>query len=170
MNIINVGDPRTISLLAGQTISVTTTGTITATCVSGLGLTAGATIGSIHGSTVFGSYSADGVIKLTATDRDGAYEVNTDTSAQIKSVAGTAGLAVLDSGSGLDFGSTPIAPLHTFPAFDSTAITTAAQYYANIDAWAAALPQVTKTDLGVSSDGLAANNVITLRFSCAITC
>ena len=159
MNIINVGDPRTISLTAGQTISVTTTGTITATCVSGLGLTAGATIGSIHGSTVFGSYSADGVIKLTATDRDGAYEVNTDTSAQIKSVAGTAGLAVLDSGSGLDFGSTPIAPLHTFPAFDSTAITTAAQYYANIDAWAAALPQVTKTDLGVSSDGLAANHL-----------
>ena len=74
MNIINVGDPRTISLLAGQTISVTTTGTITATCVSGLGLTAGATIGSIHGSTVFGSYSADGVIKLTATNRDGAQE------------------------------------------------------------------------------------------------
>lgn len=97
MNIINVGDPRTISLLAGQTISVTTTGTITATCVSGLGLTAGATIGSIHGSTVFGSYSADGVIKLTATNRDGAYELNTDTSAQIKSVAGTAGVGVLDT-------------------------------------------------------------------------
>ena len=76
------------------------------------------------------------------------------------------GLDVLDAGSrgvvlgsGLDFGATPIAPLHTFDAFDSTAITTAAQYYANIDAWAAALPQVTKTDLGVSSDGLAANHL-----------
>ena len=99
MNIINVGDPRTISLLAGQTISVTTTGTITATCVSGLGLTAGATIGSIHGSTVFGSYSADGVIKLTATNRDGAYELNTDTTATIKSVTGTTGQPVLDAGS-----------------------------------------------------------------------
>lgn len=99
MNIINVGDPRTIRLLAGQTISVTTTGTITATCVSGLGLTAGATIGSIHGSTVFGSYSADGVIKLTATNRDGAYELNTDTTETIKSVTGTTGLDVLDAGS-----------------------------------------------------------------------
>lgn len=99
MNIINVGDPRTISLLAGQTISVTTTGTITATCVSGLGLTAGATIGSIHGSTVFGSYSADGVIKLTATNRDGAYELNTDTTETIKSVTGATGLDVLDAGS-----------------------------------------------------------------------
>ena len=75
MNIINVGDPRTISLLAGQTISVTTTGTITATCVSGLGLTAGSTIGRIHGSTVFGPYTVDGVLQLTATDRDGAYEL-----------------------------------------------------------------------------------------------
>ena len=76
------------------------------------------------------------------------------------------GLDVLDAGSrevvlgsGLDFGATPIAPLHTFDAFDSTAITTAAQYYADIDAWAADLPQVTKTDLGVSSDGLAANHL-----------
>ena len=121
MNIINVGDPRTISLLAGQTISVTTTGTITATCVSGLGLTAGATIGSIHGSTVFGSYSADGVIKLTATNRDGAYELNTDTSAAIKSVTGPTGLDVLDAGSrgvakksGLSFasGKGPTAVLH----------------------------------------------------------
>lgn len=99
MNIINVGDPRTIILLAGQTISVTTTGTITATCVSGLGLTAGATIGSIHGSTVFGSYSADGVIKLTAANRDGAYELNTDTSAAIKSVTATTGLAAFDAAS-----------------------------------------------------------------------
>ena len=121
MNIINVGDPRTISLLAGQTISVTTTGTITATCVSGLGLTAGATIGSIHGSTVFGSYSADGVIKLTATNRDGAYELNTDTTETIKSVTGTTGLDVLDAGSrsaakasGLSFtnGKGPTAVLH----------------------------------------------------------
>ena len=97
MNIINVGDPKTISLLAWQTVSVTTTGTITATCVSGLGLTAGATIGSIHGSTVFGSYPADGVIKLTATNRDGAYELNTDTTATIKSLTGVAGIDALDA-------------------------------------------------------------------------
>lgn len=62
-------------------------------------------------------------------------------------------------GSGLDFGAVPIAPVYTLPAFDSTAITTASQYYADIDAWAAGLTQVTKTDLGVSSDGLAANHL-----------
>lgn len=88
MNIINVGDPKTISLLAGQTVSVTTTGTITARCVSGLGLIAGATIGSIHGSTVFGPYSADGVIQLTATDRNGAYELVTDGSSVNTNAAG----------------------------------------------------------------------------------
>ena len=99
MNIINVGDPKTISLLAGQTVSVTTTGTITAECVSGLGLTAGATIGSAHGSKVFGAFTADGVIKLTATVRDGAYEVNIDTSVVMESVADIYGNQVFDPAS-----------------------------------------------------------------------
>ncbi|MBP7484200.1 MAG: hypothetical protein KA781_02730, partial [Aquabacterium sp.] len=112
------------------------------------------TISIPAGSTVFAeAVGAD----ATYTVDDGVISYATDP---------ITGLDVLDAGSqgvvlgsGLDFGATPIAPLHTFDAFDSTAITTASQYYANIDAWAAALPQVTKTDLGVSSDGLAANHL-----------
>lgn len=99
MNLIYVGAPVLVPVLAGQTVSVTTAGTITAECVSGLGLTAGSVIGSVHGSQLFGAFSADGVVRLTATIRDGSYELISDTSAFIKSVAGTYGNQVLDAAS-----------------------------------------------------------------------
>lgn len=76
MNIINVGDPKTIILTSGQSISATTTGNLLVECVSGLGLTAGSTIATLHGSANYGPYATDGVIRLTASVRDGAYEVS----------------------------------------------------------------------------------------------
>lgn len=76
MNIINVGDPKTITLTSGQSISATTTGNLLVECVSGLGLTAGSTIATLHGSANYGPYATDGVIRLTASVRDGAYEVS----------------------------------------------------------------------------------------------
>lgn len=76
MNIVNVGDPKNVSLAFGQSLSVSCDGTMVAEVVSGLGLTAGATISSTHGTGTVGPFSSAGVVKLTVTGRDGAYGLN----------------------------------------------------------------------------------------------
>ena len=99
MNIVYLGAPITVNLSVGQTIAINTTGTVTVECVSGLGLTAGATIGSIHGSATYGPFSAVGVARITATVRDGAYEVSDGQPIPIDTVLASSGQTVLDDAS-----------------------------------------------------------------------
>lgn len=99
MNIIYVGAPVSVTLAVGQTVSVTTTGTIAVESVSGLGLTAGSSIGSVHGSQTFGPYSVAGVLKLTATGRDGAYDVSSGLPIPISTALAPTGQTVLDDAS-----------------------------------------------------------------------
>ena len=99
MNIVYLGAPITVNLSVGQTIAVNTNGTVTVECVSGLGLTDGATIGSIHGSATYGPFSAVGVARITATVRDGAYEVSDGQPIPIDTVLASSGKTVLDDAS-----------------------------------------------------------------------
>ena len=99
MNIVYLGAPITVNLFVGQTIAINTTGTVTVECVSGLGLTDGATIGSIHGSATYGPFSAVGVARITATVRDGAYEVSDGQPIPIDTVLASSGQTVLDDAS-----------------------------------------------------------------------
>ena len=99
MNIVYLGAPITVNLSVGQTIAVNTNGTVTVECVSGLGLTDGATIGSIHGSATYGPFSAVGVARITATVRDGAYEVSDGQPIPIDTVLASSGQTVLDDAS-----------------------------------------------------------------------
>ena len=99
MNIVYLGAPITVNLSVGQTIAINTTGTAAVECVSGLGLTAGATIGSIHGSATYGPFSAVGVARITATVRDGAYEVSDGQPIPIDTALAASGQTVLDDAS-----------------------------------------------------------------------
>ena len=99
MNIVYLGAPITVNLSVGQTIAVNTNGTVTVECVSGLGLTDGATIGSIHGSATYGPFSAVGVARITATVRDGAYEVSDGLPIPIDTALAASGQTVLDDAS-----------------------------------------------------------------------
>ena len=99
MNIVYLGAPITVNLSVGQTIAVNTNGTVTVECVSGLGLTDGATIGSIHGSATYGPFSAVGVARITATVRDGAYEVSDGQPIPIDTALAASGQTVLDDAS-----------------------------------------------------------------------
>ena len=99
MNIVYLGAPITVNLSVGQTIAINTTGTVTVECVSGLGLTAGATIGSIHGSATYGPFSSAGVARITATVRDGAYEVSDGLPIPIDTALAASGQTVLDDAS-----------------------------------------------------------------------
>lgn len=111
MNIVYLGAPITVNLSVGQTIAVNTNGTVTVECVSGLGLTDGATIGSIHGSATYGPFSAVGVARITATVRDGAYEVSDGQPIPIDTALAASGQTVLDDASRAALLATGVGPL-----------------------------------------------------------
>lgn len=114
MNIVYLGAPITVNLSVGQTIAINTTGTVAVECVSGLGLTAGATIGSIHGSATYGPFSAVGVARITATVRDGAYEVSDGQPIPIDTALAASGQTVLDDASRAVLGNSGVTALDPY--------------------------------------------------------
>jgi hypothetical protein len=69
------GSPVTVNVSAGYDVSTSTEGTLLVEAVSG-GPGTGATLAAAaHGANTYGPWSSDGVVRLTASGRNGGYEV-----------------------------------------------------------------------------------------------
>lgn len=73
MIILNPGSTVDVSLTAGETLTVESRGGTVVTAVSGLGVSG--TLGTVDGSSTFGAYGSDGVIRISAVMEGCSYGV-----------------------------------------------------------------------------------------------